>query len=273
MIRTGVRLELYRAFHNLAYYIALGLGCAIAVLHFVMQVLPKTKAIGVFMNIDYPHSVFNSCLALDLGGFHQSLFFYSVVLLGTLPFGMSYFTDLRDGYIKNIYTRMDRKGYLLGKYLAVFLTAGTVCIIPLILNMALTMAVLPCLIPQVGTSVFAVAGAGMFSELFYSHPFLYVLVYLIIDFCMVGMFACLALSLTKVLYNRYIVLFAPFVLFFTLQTVMMYTGFNAAGPYYILNPTQPTWENVPTVLTEMILLFLVGFFTFYLMGGKKRDAI
>ena len=273
MIKTGIKLELYRAFHNFYYLLALLLGCAIAILHFVMQVIPKTRCIGVFQNIDYPYSVFNSCLPLDMGCFHLYLFYFAVILLGTIPFGMSYYTDLREGYIKNIYTRMEHNGYLIGKYLAVFLSAGSVCVIPLCLNIALTMAVLPSLIPQQGTAMFALAGSCMLSGFFYSHPFAYLGVYLIIDFTITGLFACMGLVVAKIIYNRYVVLFTPFVLFFVMQTVFMYTPIASAGPYYIMNPCQQQWQQTPIVITEIVLLFLVSFGTFYLMGGKKHDTL
>ena len=273
MTLKGIRLELYRAFHNFSYCFALAVGCLITIAHFVMQVLPKTTSIDVIINIDYPYSVFNSALMFDFGNFYQYLYYYGIVLISSLPYTISYFTDLRGGYIKNIYIRTDKSSYLIGKYLAVFLSAGSICVIPLILNMMLTMAVLPDLLPQRGTSTFALTGSCMFSKVFYTQPYLYFLIYLLIDFCIVGLFACLALAITKLIYNRYVALFSPFVIFFTLQTVMMYTHYNGAGPYYILNPSQPTWINLPTVLIEGILLFIIGFAGFYLGGGKKRDTL
>lgn len=273
MIRKGIKLEMYRAFHNVAYYFALAIACLIAIVHFVLEVLPRTQSIGVLTNIDYPYSVFNSALVFDFGSFYQYLYYYGIILIASLPYTISYFTDLRGGYIKNIYLRMDKKGYLIGKYLAVFLSAGSIAVIPLILNLMLTMAVLPSLIPQIGTATFALIGNCMFSDIFYSQPFVYFAIYMVIDFCMVGFFVCLSLAVTKFIYNRYVALFSPFVIFFTLQTVMMYGNFNGAGPYYILNPSQPTWIQLSNVFIEGGLVFLLGFGLFYLRGGKNSDTL
>ena len=137
MIKKGIKLELYRAFHNRAYILALLIECVIAVLHFIMEVFPERNNIVSTMNIDYPLSVFNSCMIFDTGSFFCYAYYYSVILIGTLPFATSYFKDIRGGYIKNVYTRMDKRGYLIGKYLAVFLSAGSVCVLPILLNMFL----------------------------------------------------------------------------------------------------------------------------------------
>ncbi len=272
MIKKGVKLELYRAFHNASFYGALALGCLISIVHFVLEVLPKTKVIGCFVNISYPESVFNSCLALGFGSSEIYMYYFAIVLIGTIPFGVSYYTDLRYGYIKNIYTRMNRTGYLLGKYLAVFLSAGSVCVIPLILNLMLTMAVLPALIPQQGTFFFAVCGSCMMSELFYTHPFAYLFVYFMIDFIFTGLFACMALSVTRFVYNRYVVLFAPFIIFFVLQTILVYTSIPSAAPMFAMLPTQKMWQKPEIVITEMLLLFGISFSTFW-FEARKQDVI
>lgn len=269
----GFKLELYRAFHNTYYYIALIMGCAIAVAHFVVSVLPKTHGITGLSNIEYPWSVFNSCMPLDMTGYMTEIFYYAIVLIATLPFGMSYYTDLRGGYIKNIYTRMNAKGYLFGKYIAVFLSAGTICVIPLILNTLLTMAALPALCPQVGTMQFPIRSSAMLCQLYYTYPFAYLGIYFIIDFVVIGLFACMALTVSKWVYNRYLVLFTPFILFFLMQTVFTYTEIPQAAPWFLLLPIQPHWQKPYIVIAEILILFIISFSTFYFGGGKKHDTL
>ena len=94
-MREAIKLELYRAYHNINYFVALLAGCLITVAQFIFRVLPKTAAIGNILSIDYPYSVFNSCLMFDMGGFYSYLYYFAIILIGTLPFGISYYTDLR----------------------------------------------------------------------------------------------------------------------------------------------------------------------------------
>lgn len=273
-MKQGIKLELYRAFHNAGFPIAVFLGSIIAVVQFVFRVLPEMDYIvDTSINLSYPLSIFNTCLMLDLGGFYSYLYYYAVMLIAVIPFGVSYYTDLREGYIKNVYTRMDRKGYLIGKYISVFVSAGFVCVIPLILNLLLTSMVMPSLLPQVATGRFSIGGLAMLKELFYAHPWIYIGIYLLFDFIMTGLFACTALVMAKLVYNKYIVLFAPFLLFILAQTVAQFSYYNAAGPYYIMDASQTIWENLPTVIIEIVFLFLFTFITFYFMGGRKKDAL
>ena len=168
---------------------------------------------------------------------------------------------------------MDKKGYLLGKYLAVFASAGTVCIAPLMLNLMLTMMVLPSLIPQPGTMQFPVLGSCMLSTLFYTHPYIYLLIYLLIDFILTGLFSCTALAVSRLMYNRYLVLFTPFILFFLLQSIFSYTSIPSAAPLFAMEPAQSVWQKASILSCEMLVLFLVSFIPFYFIGGKHHDTL
>ena len=113
----------------------------------------------------------------------------------------------------------------------------------------------------------------MLADLFYTHPFLYVGVYLLIDFVMAGLFTCLALAVSKFMFNQYLVLFTPFIAFLLLQTLFQFTHFNSAGPFFVMNPLQMTWQKSGIVITEIVLLFCLTFGIFYFSGGKKHDVL
>ena len=68
-MKQGIKLELYRAFHNAGFPIAVFLGSIITVFQFVFRVLPEmNNIVDTNSNLSYPLSVFNTCLMLDLGG-------------------------------------------------------------------------------------------------------------------------------------------------------------------------------------------------------------
>ena len=174
-MKEGIKLELYRAFHSRTYVFALVIACLIAIAQVIAEAVPLIGGYaGEADNITYPPSLYNTCLMLNFAGFYGYLYYYASILLGTIAYGISYYTDLRGGYIKNLYTRMNRNGYLAGKYLAVFLSAGSICVIPLVLNLYLTALLIPALIPQPGTRQFAIVAQAMFSDIFYSHPMVYI---------------------------------------------------------------------------------------------------
>lgn len=271
-MKWAIKLELYRAFHNKGYWAALSIPLMISLYQFIFWVLPASKSIAPMDNLDYPCSVFNHALMLELTGPSSTIYYYVVILVAAIPMGSSYYTDLREGYIKNLYVRMERKHYLSAKYLAVFISAGSIFVIPLLLNLLLTSMVMPAIIPQYGGS-FAIIGNTMLKELFYTHPWGYVIVYLIIDFVMAGLLACMALSVTKFIYNKYIVMFSPFLFCLILQIVAQLSYYNAAAPLAIIDAQQSVWMNMPTVIIEISLLFLVSFSSYMIGGGKNRDTL
>ena len=273
-MKEGIKLELYRAFHSRTYVFALVIACLIAIAQVIAEAVPLIGGYaGEADNITYPPSLYNTCLMLNFAGFYGYLYYYASILLGTIAYGISYYTDLRGGYIKNLYTRMNRNGYLAGKYLAVFLSAGSICVIPLVLNLYLTALLIPALIPQPGTRQFAIVAQAMFSDIFYSHPMVYIGIYLLIDFFIAGLFACMALTVSRLLYNRYVLYFFPFILFILLQTILGYTKWNAAGPYAIMQPVQPDLENFGVVVIEIVVLFVVSVGGYVLGGGRKHEAL
>ncbi|MFG6325287.1 MAG: hypothetical protein K1W00_00400 [Lachnospiraceae bacterium] len=274
MIWKGIKLEFYRAFHNIWYVGALLAATAIALVQFFAMVMPKTVAIGSGDSIDYPHSVFNSSLMFCLGSFYDEIFYLSIILLATVPYAASYYMDVKEGYIKNISTRMDTTGYLMGKYLAVFVSAGSICAIPLILNTYLTAMVLPSLKPEIATAVFPVIKGSFAQELFYTYPYLYTLLYIVIDFIMAGLYGCLALVISKIVNNRYIVMFFPFVVYLVFRTVITYTPLEQLSPYYIMDPQQfGTIEEAPYIISGMAALFLITAAGFKIAGGKRNDIL
>lgn len=274
MIWKGIKLEFYRAFHNIWYVGALLAATAIALVQFFTQVMPKTQVIYSGDNLNYPHSVFNSSLMFGLGSYYLEIYYTSIVLLATVPYAASYFMDVKDGYIKNIYTRMDAAGYLVGKYLAVFVSAGSICVIPLIINTYLTAMALPSLTPEFGTFTFPLAGNKCFAvELFYSYPYIYTLLYLIIDFAITGLYGCLSLVISRIVSNRYIVMFFPFVVFLVFNTVISYTPYALLSPNYIMNPAQFVCEELTYILAGLTALFLITITGFILTGGKRHDTL
>jgi hypothetical protein len=275
MIRKGIELEFYRAFHNVWYFISLTIAVILVLLQFFLRVIPYSTRMAGTINIDYPYSVFNTGIMFETGSYYSHLYYFSIILLATVPYAASYFNDMKDGYIKNIAARMDIKGYLIGKYLAVFVSAGSICVIPLIINTYLTAMVIPSLLPQLATKQFSVVTAGSFAmDLFYTHPYLYTTLYLFIDFVMAGLYGCLALVISKIVNNRYIVMFFPFLIFFVFQSVIMYTPFSLLGPYYIMDPHQSNAaEEAGTVVAGIASLLIITVVGFKIAGGKKNDIL
>ena len=268
----AIKFELYRAFVSKKYLIALILGCVISVAQFVTRVLPYYGNVGTDQNMLYPQSLYNTCLMMDASGFYNNLYYYAIIIIAVIPFGTSYYTDRKEGYKKNIYIRISHMNYVIAKYIAIFLSAMTICIIPLVLNIYLSSLVVPAVIPQVGTHLFSIFFGSMLCSLFYTRPMIYLLIYLVIDGVMAGLFACVIFCFCGFCANKYMALFIPFLTFILMESVMSFLYYSSSSPYAVMNHAQTVWQTGSVVILEIIILFVVTFGG-CILGGMKKDAL
>lgn len=175
------KTELYRATHNPWLWISLFIGMGITGCHFVFCVLPLNEYI-YGPKVSYPLSTFGKWIGMDRVSVFASLYYFVVPILASIPFVGTLKEDIKTGYIRNIVIRVSKIKYFIAKFLVTFVIAGFVTVIPLLFNFVLTATVLPLLIPQAGTHLFPIYQLSMMGAFYYQHPFLYVMVYLFLDF-------------------------------------------------------------------------------------------
>ena len=128
-----LKFELKRAFINRFFVISVLLGSIISVLQTVEASLPYAFSINFVYDI-YPMSVFNSYIGLSMTSVWTYVFFMIFPLIASLPYSSSYLSDVKGGYVKTIFIKTKKIYYFLAKLFAVFLSGGTVVLLPLILN-------------------------------------------------------------------------------------------------------------------------------------------
>ena len=216
------RIELQRAFNNRGMLLSLTIGCFLSLAHVIQyQIIPYylNRGINILeitefskVRTDVPTSVAGAWLAGNTANWVGFVFFLILPILAMLPFGASYFSDRESGYLKNIYTRISRKQYLTNKFLAAFLSGGTAIAIPLVLNLLCSMIFLPNLLPPVIHPFNFINPTRFLYELYFSAPVLYIGVFIVIDFLLGGMFACITLAASYLSDYKVIVGIVPFFL-------------------------------------------------------------
>jgi hypothetical protein len=272
-----VVFEMKRAFANRRFFIALSLGLAITLSHVILWVVPNAlswEEPWVQWGIDkgaYPYSLYETWMGGQMFALQEALYFIVLPLLICIPFAMTLFSDRSTGYIRQIVTRVDQKKYFAAKTLSVFLSAGTVAVIPLLANFMLTALFFSPVIPEVTAGTFPIDATRMWVELFYSHPLTYVLLYMGLIFIFSGLLACLALFFTYVVSNGIVVALSPFILYMlaefglaTLPNQML-----KFSPASFLRPDQPIAATPSAILAEIVLLG--AFLGIFLAHKAKRD--
>lgn len=272
-MKKCMRIECKRAFTNWGFYIALGIGCMIALWHYFGNVLPCVPYLDEYLSEKgfslYPHSVFNKWIGGEAESFQPFLYFLLLPILAVLPFGGSFFDDYQNGFVKIYFVKAKKLHYYISKSLAVFLSAGVAVTAPLVLNFMLTAMTLPALKPQAGAGTFPIFANNLFAELYYTKPFLYVALYLCIIFFFAGLLPSIALCISFEVRNKFIAMLAPFILCLFLHALCGMFGNSAFDLTVYLNPAQSISTLPIMTLQGLFLTILEGL---YLLCGVKKDV-
>jgi hypothetical protein len=285
-MKNTLKLELRKAFFNKFFFIALIIliiPCILSLLYNVdifNKDIENMNRMGKIMNTKYNPdlgggTIFNFWIGNEARSLGSTIFFYIFPLVVAIPYGWSYCSELKCGYVKNMVIRCGRKNYYLSKYIATFLSGGLVMIIPLIINIMLIACFIPARIPDVVSAVYTgIFPEDLMAELYYSKPFLYLAFYLLIDFFFCGLIATLSFAITTFTKSRVVVTLFPFAIILGFHYFFGAFAFDLGKELSPLNFLKPLcWEFPATwevILIEGGILFLITFSLTFLKGRKKE---
>ena len=227
----------------------------------IVKELGQEKSINVCITTAYENWI------LFQPNMYRYVIIFVMPILAVLPYGTSYYSDLKSGYIKQMATRMSMKTYMKIKYLATFLSGGIAITLPLFVQFVLNATIYPLHKPY----RFNGSMSGQYSfavDLFYEYPMLYTIFRLLIVFIIAGLLATVALLVSKYIYNLFSVFITPFVISFVLQFIAVIIGEDKVSFSAVL-PADSAWNGAyGVVFVEILVLFVVTYFGF--VGAKKE---
>lgn len=195
------------------------------------------------------------------------VYLFIIPILVALPFGASYYIDLKTGYIKQLVSRCGMKKYLLAKYTATFISGGIVAALPLLLQLMLLGLIFPVNKPQrFGSMFFCETAPGI--DLYYEHPFAYCIIWCIIIFVVGGLLATISLTVTNIAYNYFSIILTPFMFTFMLIFFVYITGKNEVSFLYSICAVTSNSYNYWIPIGEVIGVLFATSIPFLL--GKKE---
>lgn len=277
-----LKLELKKAFKNKFFWISVVLGCLITLLsfeHMVNMYYEGMSAIsGNSTDIMYdPHIGINTVFNCWIGGepfsLGSSIYFFVFPLLIALPYGWSYSEERKCGYRRMMIAKTGKKKYYCAKYVAVFLSGGVAMVLPLIFNFWMTLLVVPAILPDVTMNMFyGVFGGSFLAELYYTVPFLYVAIYLFIDFVYCGFLGCICMAVSGIVRQKWGVVLIPFLLLLFVHVITDYiysdpsVAYKELSPLYFLRGVEVRYSFSGSI----ILLFAIGLLVISLIGVIKE---
>jgi ABC-type transport system involved in multi-copper enzyme maturation permease subunit len=218
-------------------------------------------------------TIFNNWVGGEGFSLGSSIFFYIFPLMLAIPYGWSYCSELKSGYIKNMVIRTKRMPYFLSKYIAVFVASGLVVIIPMVANIMLTACYLPAITPNSQWTIYTGVGPNsLMSQLYYTVPFLYLFIYLLIDFVFCGLIGCLSFAVTHLIKNRVVVVLFPFAVLLLWQYLsnnLVASLEISLAPAAFMHPVSGHYPAVwSVIIIEGIILFIATFLPTIIKGRK-----
>lgn len=271
---TVLKQELSQVFRRLSFWSALILGTFLSLVHYIREVLlpyQTPQYIAQFIAQGNLLSVFNLWLGSSFTTLEAYLFFLILPALAALPFAGSFCEELQTGFLRvKLLSCRHKRDYYHAKALAVFLAGGFTVIVPLLLNLLCTAATVPAFVPIASSARFSIFPSSMWAELYYSHPWVYTVAYLIIIFVFSGLFAQIALVVSYHLQNRIMVLLSPMLLYVFLYGICSTLSIGQFAPFCFLPLDQPVFGvSVKIIIVEAVLLAALVWVGFIREGYKK----
>ena len=141
-----------------------------------------------------------------------NLFFFIAPLLISLAYAWSWRSDLDSGYAQSVMVRSARTRVYWAKAVATFLSGALVVALPLLVNLAVVLCLVPAYVPDIIDVVYTGLWEKVFlSEVLYRWPALYVALRLLIDAVLAGLWATTVLALSIFVRNRVAIVALPYV--------------------------------------------------------------
>ena len=272
MIRC-LKFEFKRMFRNPAFWIALAIGTIIMILQVIVDNHEYIdNPLKYYMGAaTYPATLYYKWAFIS-GFLNAYLFIFPIVVASA--YGITYYWDLKSGYVKNVLINMKRKDYLVAKYIVTFVSGGLVFTIPMIINFAVNAAVLPAIKPFLGSTY--MRSHTFLVELAYNNPIMHFIIFMLIYFVYGGLFACLVLAGSKIFRNSFLLALFPFAISYLLTVVSKLwfeniadIGSIAPSKMLFIGNSFTSWIAV----VGLAVVLLVTSFLIYYLGGRRSDVI
>lgn len=289
-MRKIICFELRRCLRGRSGMAALGLAVFLAVGHFLTYCIwwLEYKQGGVIgrealeyltQNPDtcliYPACLYEGFIGGEGYTFWNQLYYYLIPFLAVLPFGHSLFDDERTGYLKNIYTRIKKKDFLIAKGLVTFFSGAVYAGMPYVLSFLLNGLYVPAVLPNAVALHTNVIDNMFLSDWYFAKPWCYFGVYLFFIMICGGIFAVMSLCISFVATNRLVVWMIPFLIYFSVDYLCMEFNKEYWSLCRLINPMrgEPKYYLSISVILGSIVVLMAIVNVFYLVVGCIREKI
>ena len=278
VIMNYLRSELKKAVTNKYFIISCISALILVAIHAASQTI---LYIDYISNIrEYQEQInfaapINTAFTWWIGGseknLYASIFFSISPLLASLAYSWSYCHDMKNSYVISTDKKLE---YYISKYMATFISSGLTIAMSLLLNFLLILLFVPVLKPDsVYDIYYGIFSNSFLGSAFYTNPFLYIAIFILLNFIFYGLIGCSSLTISIYTKHRIVSVLIPFVMLFAIQyTKSLYTDKIMAeiSPMTFLFPAKSAYASWNVIIIEILVLFLITFLG-SIAKGLKHD--
>ncbi|MED2038315.1 hypothetical protein P4V58_14120 [Bacillus wiedmannii] len=264
------RILWIRLLRRPSLYISVCIGLAIAIAQFYSdQLYLEEDLIGVGGISFTPYTKW---LGMDNSiSDYSVLYIFLLPILVTLPLADLFAKDRRTGFYRFFIVRGRYKEYFTQLFLFNFISGMFVAILPLIFNVYLSFMRLPNIKPDkiINQEITLMKTTTFLPDLYYTHPFIHMLFYILLIGIFGGIFASIALSIGIFVNKSFIILLSPFLLQYLMNMIFSTQGYpDMIATNFLLEYSR---SGVNFISMIMQLLFGIIFsLTLYTIGVRKN---
>ena len=159
----------------------------------------------------FANGVFTYWMPMTVMQSVPNIYFFVAPLLVGLSYAWSWRADIDGGYAQQLMIRSERARVYWAKALATFVAGAAVVTAPLVINLLLLVCLVPAYMPDITTVIYTGIWEKVFlSEVFYTFPVLYILLRLVLDALLGGLWATTVLACSLLIRNRVAIIVLPY---------------------------------------------------------------
>lgn len=280
---SNLRVEIKKSLINKFFFIPCIIGIIIMMIHVYFVVCEYNDFCNVMKELKNNnhmnqnpliplYSAFTMWICGDDNLFSMILF-HAFPLMVTIPYGWRYCSEIKSGYNKEIVGQTGSFNYCISKFIATFISSGLVITIPLIVNFLSILMFIPSLTPDsVYDIYYGVFSNSFLGNVFYSNTFLYVAVFILINFLFCGLIGCLSYTFAALFRSRILSIIFPSMILLAINYFKQYeiSSEMEISPITFLTSMRSLYDNWIVVWMEVIVLFL---FTFTIGVVREKNKI
>ena len=282
--------EIYNIFHSKSFLIVLSILSVIVIIDSILAYFEYKNNLTITINNiaisdgvyeSYPflqlYTVYNSWIGGRINTILTTVFFNTLPFFVVIPYGWFFLSEQKRGYDRIMACKLGKHKYFFGKYSSCFISGFITATIPLLISLGITFATIPVYKPDVNLALYyQVDHNKLLGDLYYLHPLCTVFLNVLMNGLFAGAWTTVPLALSFFVKNKYIVLFAPYLvliyliaLFEKASAFRLYIGTSIINYIWLTSPDNT--QSWAFYLSVMLFLILVPL-GIVIERGKRADV-